>query len=157
MNQEIYHLTWNTFLTHLNCTFRDLVTERHFADVTLVSDDQVQIKAHKIILSSCSPVLKKLLLDNPHPHPMIYLSGVKHKQLESILQWMYFGETNVYKDNIEEFMEIGKELEVKDLIKVAIENIDQSINQTRSEPSTIDENIAQYDDTKGVTHSCNEC
>ena len=54
-------------------------------------------------------------------------------------------------------MEIGKELEVKDLIKVAIENIDQSINQTRSEPSTIDENIAQYDDTKGVTHSCNEC
>ena len=120
MNQEIYHLTWNTFLTHLDCTFRDLVTERHFADVTLVSDDQVQIKAHKIILSSCSPVLKKLLLDNPHPHPMIYLSGVKHEQLESILQWMYFGETNVYKDNIEEFMEIGKELEVKDLIKVAI-------------------------------------
>ena len=38
-------------------------------------------------------------------------------------------------------MEIEKELEVKDLIKVAIENIDQSINQTRSEPSTIDENI----------------
>ena len=54
-------------------------------------------------------------------------------------------------------MEIGKELDVKDLIKVAIENIDQSINQTRSEPSTNDENIAQYDDTKGVTHSCNEC
>ena len=163
MNQEIYHLTWNTFLTHLDCTFRDLVTERHFADVTLVSDDQVQIKAHKIILSSCSPVLKKLLLDNPHPHPMIYLSGVKHEQLESILQWMYFGETNVYKDNIEEFIEIGKYLEVKELLKVAIdskdlvnivtENIGKSINdnQNRSEPSTNDEfpnvNIAKYDDT----------
>ena len=153
MNQEIYHLTWNTFLTHLDYTFRDLVTERHFADVTLVSDDQVQIKAHKIILSSCSPVLKKLLLDNPHPHPMIYLSGVKHEQLESILQWMYFGETNVYKDNIEEFIEIGMDLEVKELIKVAMdsedlvniftENVAKSLNdnQTRSEPSTIDENI----------------
>ena len=170
MNQDF---TWNTFLTHLDCTFRDLVTERHFADVTLVSDDQVQIKAHKIILSSCSPVLKKLLLDNPHPHPMIYMSGVKHEQLESILQWMYFGETNVYKDNIEEFIEIGKDLEVQELIKVAMdsedlvniftENVAKSLNdnQTRSEPSTNDEftngNIAQYDDTKGVTHSCNEC
>ena len=153
MNQEIYHLTWNSFLSHLDCTFRNLVNERHFADVTLVSDDQVQIKAHKIILSSCSPVLKKLLLDNPHPHPMIYLSGVKHEQLESILQWMYFGETNVYKDNIEEFIEIGKYLEVKELIKVA-----------RSDPCTIyefpNENIAEYDDTKDgnvITNNCNDC
>ena len=175
MNQEIYHLTWNTFLTHLDCTFRDLVTERHFADVTLVSDDQVQIKAHKIILSSCSPVLKKLLLDNPHPHPMIYLSGVKHEQLESILQWMYFGETNVYKDNIEEFIEIGKDLEVKELIKVAMdsqdlvniftENVAKSFNdnQTRSEPSTIDEfpnKNMEYEDTDDgnvITNTCNDC
>ena len=142
MTQELYHLTWNTFLPHLDCTFRDLVTERHFADVTLVSDDQIQIPAHKIVLSTSSPVLKKLLLDNPHPHPMIYLSGVKHEQLESILQWMYFGETNVYKDNIEEFIEIGKDLEVKELIKVAmdsqdtvsifIQNVDKSINDNQS-------------------------
>ena len=55
---------------------------------------------------------------------MIYLSGVKHEQLESILKWMYFGETNVYKDNIEEFIEIGKDLEVKELIKVAIDSQD---------------------------------
>ena len=176
MTQELYHLTWNTFLPHLDCTFRDLVTERHFADVTLVSDDQIQIPAHKIVLSTSSPVLKKLLLDNPHPHPMIYLSGVKHKQLESILQWMYLGETNVYKDNIDEFVEIGKYLEVKELVNVAInsqdlvnivtQNIGKSINDnhTRSEPSTIDEfpneNIAKYDDTDDedeITNSLSDC
>ena len=61
-----------------------------------------------------------------------------------------------YKSKVHPHLKLN-ELEVKDLIKVAIENIDQSINQTRSEPSTIDENIAQYDDTKDVTHSCNEC
>ena len=79
MNQEIYHLIWNSFLSHLDCKFRNLVKERHFADVTLVSDDQIQIPAHKIVLSASSPVLKKLLLDNPHPHPMIFLNGVKHE------------------------------------------------------------------------------
>ena len=33
-------------------------------DVTLVSDDLVCLKAHKFVLSACSPVLKDILLKN---------------------------------------------------------------------------------------------
>ena len=54
---------------------------------------------------------------------------------------------------MEEFIEIGKDLEVKKLITVA-----------RSEPSTINqfpnENIAEYDDTNDGnvnTNNCNDC
>ena len=55
-------IKWESFPNHLVGSFRDLLEEQHFADVTLVSDDQIQTKAHKVVLSACSPVLKTLLV-----------------------------------------------------------------------------------------------
>merc|ERR1719427_1315334 len=79
MIEESIRFSWKSFQTHLTSAFRNLQSEESFADVTLVSDDQVQIPAHKIVLSACSPVLKNLLLMNPHPHPLLYLRGVKQQ------------------------------------------------------------------------------
>merc|ERR1719228_2112756 len=112
---EQVNLSWKLFPAHLESTFKDLAVQEHFADVTLVSDDQIQIKAHKLVLSSASPVLRTLLLTNPHSHPLLYMRGVKHQELLPLLQWMYFGEADVCLDSIEEFMKIGKKLEVTEL------------------------------------------
>ena len=79
---------WAAFPDHLVGVFRDLGEEGHFADVTLVSDDLIQIKGHKIVLSACSPVLKTLLLNNPHSHPLLYLRGIKHFVLQALLKFM---------------------------------------------------------------------
>ena len=43
---EKYDLKWKTFNEHMVGVFKDLGEKGHFADVTLVSDDQVQTKAH---------------------------------------------------------------------------------------------------------------
>ena len=56
---EKYTLNWHTFSDHLKFMFKDLYQEGTYTDVTLVSDDQTQFKAHKIVLSACSPVFKK--------------------------------------------------------------------------------------------------
>ena len=180
MDQETFCLKWKTFPTHLACTFRDLATEGHFADVTLVSDDQIQIPAHKIVLSACSPVLKNLLLNNPHSHPLLYLRGVKQQELQSILQFMYLGEATIYQDRINEFMNIAKDLEVKELSKddesdeefvnSEADNVDKPMhdNQTRSVSSTNDElldlNIPEYDDSNdrkvvanSQSYNCQDC
>ena len=71
MNQETFCLKWKTYQAHLVCTFQDLLTDGQFTDVILVSDDQIQMPAHKIVLSACSPVLKNLLLNNPHSNPLL--------------------------------------------------------------------------------------
>ena len=55
---EKYAMNWDTFTEHIQWMFRDLHQEGRYTDVTLVSDDQTQFKAHKIFLSACSPVLK---------------------------------------------------------------------------------------------------
>ena len=117
MDQETCCLKWKDFPSNLTHTFQDLLTEGHFTDVTLVSDDEIQIQAHKIVLSASSPVLKNLLLDNPHSHPLLYIRGVKHQDLQSILQFMYFGEATIHQDCINEFMNIVQDFKINELIK----------------------------------------
>ena len=53
MMSETYNIKWKAFPDHLVGFFKDLGEEGHFADVTLVSDDQIQTPAHKVVLSAC--------------------------------------------------------------------------------------------------------
>merc|ERR1712129_641990 len=112
MKQNCMQLNSNTFKINIVSNFRNLFIESNYADVTLVSDDMKQFQAHKIVLSAFSPVLKNMLHNNPHPNPMIYLRGVKQKELKSVLHILYLGEVEVSKDSISEFMEVAKDLEL---------------------------------------------
>ncbi len=60
------------FETKVPNSFRNLWNDLDFADVTLATIDNQQIRAHKVILSSCSPFFHNLLLRNPHQNPLIY-------------------------------------------------------------------------------------
>ena len=82
---ESYNLSWQQFVEHLRHLSQQLYQEGEYADVTLVSDDQTQFKAHKIVLSACSPVFKKIIENNPSQHPLIYLRGIQSYEMESIL------------------------------------------------------------------------
>ena len=94
-----------------------MFAEDNFSDVTLVSDDQISFQAHRYVISALSPVLKNILLDNPHSHPLIYLRGINHQELDSILQFVYLGEALVYKRNINRFAKAAKDLKIKMLTK----------------------------------------
>ena len=58
MPQEKCSLTWHTYSDHLRNMMKKLMINDEFADVTIVTEDKKHIKAHKNILSACSPVLK---------------------------------------------------------------------------------------------------
>ena len=95
--------------------FRDLAQSSEYADVTLVSDDRKQIHAHKFVLSACSPVFKMMLGNNANQKPIIFLRGVNHQEIESMLQFMYLGETTIDRRRMNEFFNTAKSLEVKEL------------------------------------------
>ena len=125
---ENYTLDWQTFTDHLQLMFKDLYEEGKHSDVTLVCDDQTQFKAHKIVLSACSPVFKKIIDNNPSQHPLIYLRGIQSYEMESILQFMYLGEGKFYYERMAEFIKVAKDLEVKEISKGAeIPNVEDII------------------------------
>ena len=83
--KDIFSLKWKNLNSNFTSGISDVFAENSFTDVTLVSDDQVPFQAHKFVLSALSSVLKNILLENPQSHPLIYLRGVNHQELDSIL------------------------------------------------------------------------
>ena len=73
------------------------------------------MEAHKVILAASSPFFEKILQRNKHPRPLIYLRGFKSEDFVSILDFLYFGEANVYQENLDSFLAIADELKLKEL------------------------------------------
>jgi len=111
-----WKLKWKEYESNIRDAFFNLKEEKDFSDVTLVCGDG-QVEAHKVILSACSPFFQRILKQNSHTHPLIYLKGVKFTDLEAIMQFMYLGEVDVVSANLDTFLDVGKELEVKGLIE----------------------------------------
>ena len=118
MKLQKYNVNWDTYSDHLQSILQQMLSSNEFADVTLVTDDDKQIKGHQNILSSCSPVFKKILQAcNTNNHPVIYLRGIRYSEMESLMQFIYMGKTAIYQDRVKEFFMVGNDLEIKDLRK----------------------------------------
>merc|ERR1719186_1877868 len=109
-------LSRDDFSSSVSDSVRKLINDKDFSDVTLVCENNVQIKAHKVILSSSSTFFKSILTMNYHQHPLVYLKGVKQEQLKQIIQLIYLGEVRISESEVESFINLGKELEIDGLI-----------------------------------------
>jgi hypothetical protein len=112
---EKFCLRWNDFESNISVAFRELREEQDFFDVTLACDDDDHVEAHRVILSACSPFFRSVLRRTKHAHPLLYLKGVKHADLVSVLNFMYHGEVNVAQEELNSFLAVAEELKVKGL------------------------------------------
>ena len=111
---EKLNLHWDSFMEYGKDMFKELLETEKFSDVTLISDDQHQFRIHKFILSAHSSVFESIISNNQN-NSLIYLRGVKHEELESILQYIYLGEATLYADRVSEFFNIAKDLKIKEI------------------------------------------
>ena len=72
MTSDTFNLSWNVFEASTSNSYKELLSEGNFSDVTLVSDDEKQIQAHKFILSTSSSVFTGMLARNPHKNTDIH-------------------------------------------------------------------------------------
>ena len=97
--------------------FGSLRNDKELTDVTLAFEDGQQMEAHKVILAASSPFFEKILQKNKHPHPLIYLKGYQSRDFLSILDFFYFGEAQVYQEDLDSFLAIAEEIQLKGLTK----------------------------------------
>ena len=121
MDTNMYKLMWQSYPDHLREMMQNMMQTDNFTDVTLVTDDKKSIKAHRNILSACSPVLNDILLKMDHQtnHPFIYLKGIQSSEMESILQFIYQGEARFAEYRLNEFISASQSLEITQLSKNA--------------------------------------
>ena len=113
---ERYCLTWNDFQSKVTDSFKKLKDENDFFDVTLVTEDDRFVSAHKVVLSASSEFFKKILRKADHSKPLIYLNGVKFKELSKVIDYIYEGETNIFQDDLESFLLSAKKMKIDGLI-----------------------------------------
>ncbi|CRK95732.1 CLUMA_CG009189, isoform A [Clunio marinus] len=139
-NSQQFCLRWNNYQTNLTCVFDQLLQSESFVDVTLACDGN-QIKAHKIVLSACSPYFQSLFFDNPCQHPIIIMRDVKWPELKAIVEFMYKGEINVNQDQISPLLAIAEMLQIRGLAEVNSEqnamgnNLSDTQIETKQTPS----------------------
>merc|ERR1719495_3001118 len=115
--EEQYCLRWHDFQTNVTSAFSEIRDDEDLLDVTLVCPDGGMLRAHKLMLSACSPMFKAMLQRTPaHPQPVIFMHGVKrHSDVAAILNFMYRGEVNVGEGDIASFLAIAEDLKVRGL------------------------------------------
>ena len=116
MSLEHFKLNWQTYSDHLKELMEALMNTKKSADVTLVCNDKTKLKAHKFVLSACSPVFQSIIDELPHREDtFIYLRDVDSKEMKSILQFMYLGQATFNQDRLKEFLDVTKSLKIKEI------------------------------------------
>merc|ERR1719481_335110 len=94
-------LPLKTYFFTRNEAFKEFMNNTSLTDVTLVCDDNKLMKAHRIVLCSSSTFFKNIVDRIEGPNAFIYLKGVKHVDLNAIIEFIYLGETNVTAENLD--------------------------------------------------------
>ena len=142
-------LKWNDFQENVNSAFGSLREDNEFTDVTLACEDGQQIEAHKVILAASSPFFQNLLKKNKHPHPLIYMRGMKSENLLAIVDFLYNGEANVFQENLDSFLAIAEEFKLRGLMGQTEDA------EKKTVPAPLQMNTKPFDKTKQEKLSMN--
>ncbi|KAL1373738.1 hypothetical protein pipiens_018484, partial [Culex pipiens pipiens] len=83
-------------------------------DCTLAAEGKF-LKAHKVVLSACSPYFAALLSQQYDKHPIFILKDVKFQELRAMMDYMYRGEVNISQDQLAALLKAAESLQIKGL------------------------------------------
>ena len=113
MGSEKFCLKWNDFESNISASFKELRHDSELFDLTLACEDD-HLAAHKVILSACSSFFRNILRRTKnHQNLLLYLKGVSAKEMESVLNFMYHGEVSVAQNDLNSFLQVAEDLQVK--------------------------------------------
>lgn len=114
MGSDQYCLKWNNHWANLIRVFNSLLQSETFVDVTLACEGR-HLKAHRLVLSACSPYFKELLVAHPDKHPIVILKDVRYSELRTLVEFIYNGEVSVEQNDLAALLCTARELQIKGL------------------------------------------
>ena len=110
-----YNMHWDGYTEHFRSMMKQMLASKENSDITLVCDELQTVKAHKNILSASSPAFKKMFDLHQGKGMFLYMRGIKHHIMDSILEFIYLGEVKFSEDCVEDFVEIARSLDITGL------------------------------------------
>ncbi|KAF5272458.1 hypothetical protein FQR65_LT04926 [Abscondita terminalis] len=116
-----YNLKWTNHTNNILEMFSEQLLNGLLVDVTLFCDGQF-IRAHKMVLSACSPYFQELFKVHKVDHPVIFMNGVRYVAVKQMVEFMYQGEIKVSDEDLDQLLSIAENLQIKGLCKIRREN-----------------------------------
>ena len=124
-----------SFSEGVGTMIKTLMESSSFSDVTIVCDDHVKIRAHKLVLSSSSSLFKEFLKDDVAISEIV-LIGIKGSDIESIMKFIYLGEVDILQDNLCSFISTAKNLKFDEIVKTVKKAREQIVNTLKTNPNS---------------------
>ncbi|XP_023014972.1 uncharacterized protein isoform X29 [Leptinotarsa decemlineata] len=134
MASEQFSLCWDNFHKNMSSGMNSLLENEDLVDVTLAVQGKC-LKAHKMVLSVCSPYFKELFKSNPCQHPIVFMKDVSFEALSDLLQFMYQGEVQVSQENLTTFIKTAEALQIKGLTGDGNGSADVEANDPQEKPT----------------------
>ncbi|XP_055837249.1 longitudinals lacking protein, isoforms H/M/V isoform X6 [Episyrphus balteatus] len=113
-DDQQFCLRWNNHQSTLISVFDTLLENETLVDCTLAAEGKF-LKAHKVVLSACSPYFATLLSEQYDKHPIFILKDVKYQELRAMMDYMYRGEVNISQDQLAALLKAAESLQIKGL------------------------------------------
>uniref|UniRef100_A0A2M4AI94 Uncharacterized protein n=1 Tax=Anopheles triannulatus TaxID=58253 RepID=A0A2M4AI94_9DIPT len=152
MPAQQFSLRWNNYTHYIATAFDALRYEEDFVDVTLCCEGR-KIRAHKILLSACSPYFKDVFKENPCQHPVIIFKNVRYTDLMSIVEFMYQGEVSIGQDQLPSFLHTAEMLTIRGLTDNSSDTRQTQQTGTVGSTSSIAQQLLQTQSTNVLDKS----
>ncbi|KAL3277334.1 hypothetical protein HHI36_012685 [Cryptolaemus montrouzieri] len=149
MASEQFSLCWDNFHKNMSSGMNSLLESEDLVDVTLAVEGKY-LKAHKMVLSVCSPYFKELFKSNPCQHPIVFMKDVSYVALSDLLQFMYQGEVQVSQENLTTFIKTAEALQIKGLTGDGNGAADNESDHEKSVQQLVDDYKPEYKPSPSV-------
>ncbi|XP_043240055.1 protein tramtrack, beta isoform-like isoform X7 [Amphibalanus amphitrite] len=114
MDSQKFCLKWDGFQGSVTSVFDHLRADSELVDVTLCCEGQ-RVRAHRMMLSACSPYFRELFKDLSCQQLVIFLKDTSAADLTAIVEFMYKGKVNVSQSQLASFIKTAEMLQVQGL------------------------------------------
>ena len=130
-----YLVSWTGHSEEKTTALVNLLQDRAHTDVTLLCDDDEELVAHKVLLAATSPFFQRVLgRTGGQQHPILYLRGASAKNLGYVLNFIYCGQAAVPVTDLEAFVGLAKDLEIKGLTEKDFAGFKQNLKSSNALP-----------------------
>ena len=168
-DSNMFSLAWDSFPSQTSDIFQQLFSTRDQADLTLVCEDLKHIRTHKFILTCNSPVFRNILSTMTNPEPVVFLRGIHSVEMQSVLEYLYLGQTQISQQKVDQFFQLASDLKIKDISKASnkeqreLRNNEETIEKEQKEAENHDAKTTNDMENQQMKienyeiHACNYC
>ncbi|GLH09094.1 Longitudinals lacking protein-like [Gryllus bimaculatus] len=154
MAEPVLSVCWKNHTSELATEYKSLLENDFLVDCTLSAEGQ-QLKAHRLVLSACSPYFHMLFQEDSGKHPFVILLNASFETLKAVIDFVYQGETHIPERNLKAFLILAQSLQIKGLNAFTRDdkNKKQSSSPAPNVPQVSSENIQITSEVDGINAS----